>query len=65
MRFLLWTLFFYFLWKIVKALIAPSQRRAKSAPKPQSRTPFQDVQEAEFEDITPKQSPDGTTSPSK
>lgn len=61
LRFLMWLFVIYVVWKVVNVL-TPTRRPKKNntssttAP-PQSQAPFQDIQDAEYEDITPKSSP--------
>jgi hypothetical protein len=62
LRMLMWLFVIYVVWKVVNAL-TPKQRpknnnkrtTAKTPVQPQA--PFQDIQDAEYEDITPKSSP--------
>ncbi len=69
-RFLLYVLFFYILWRVLRGLIlivsGPSTGK-RPAPKPRRHGDFSHVEEADFEDITPprdKNSDPSTTPPS-
>ena len=55
-RLILTALFFYFIWKVVRAFSVKSQQRpsGKGPEKPGAKKEFSNIQDAEFEDITPK-----------
>jgi hypothetical protein len=49
---------FYIVWKIVRAFSARAQQppRKNRSARPGAKKDFSDIQDAEFEDITPKDS---------
>lgn len=57
LRFILWSLIFWFVLKAVQALLIKRQTHKRQTSQKQqadSQTPFNHVEEAEFEDITSK-----------
>jgi hypothetical protein len=69
-RFLLYVLFFYILWRVLRGVLkivsGPSTGQ-RPAPKPRRPGDLSDVEEADFEDITPppdKNSDSSTTTSS-
>ncbi len=58
-RFILWFFVVYVIWKVISALTPsrrPQSRQKRNTPSQQS-PPFRDIQDAEYEDITPKSPP--------
>jgi hypothetical protein len=67
LRFFLWLLLFYIVWKIFRSFITPPKSR-QGGPKQTSDKPstqFHDVQDAQFEDVTPKPPSDAQSSSTK
>ncbi len=59
LRFLLWFLLLYIIWRIARSLVTPrpgGKKPEKPAP------PFSDIEEAKYEDLTDKRKP-GEQSP--
>ena len=57
---MLWWLFVgYIVWKVIEVVIAPRQKPRQPPPPVDSKADadFKDVQEADYEDLTPKSSP--------
>lgn len=55
-RFLLYVLFFYILWRVISGLITAGSGRppvSRTRPKPRPPGDFSNVEEADFEDVTP------------
>ncbi len=66
-RFILWTIFFFVVWKLLRSLFTPTQRHTPPSSNTirQSGSSFQHVQDAEFEDITKQSSADTQSSSEK
>ena len=56
-RFILWFLILWFIMKAIQTFIRsrrPHDKSGASQAKPFAQPPFKDVEDADFEDITPK-----------
>lgn len=55
-RYILWFLILWFVIKALQSFLSSRQNRKKAqrAPDKKSTPPFENVEEADFEDITPK-----------
>lgn len=58
LRFILLVLIAYLVWKLVKPLFHRLRTPSGSAKTTKQRDPFGHIEEADFEDITPKDSED-------
>ena len=63
-RFLLWIFVIYIVWKLVETFLGMNKTRPKSrGPAPRSgagnaSADFSNIEDADFEDLTPKEPPD-------